>query len=318
MIDFRHFNSLDSLTSYFTSNEVCKDFLAEQRWGDDVVCPYCGAHHCHKCADGRYHCSSRECGRKFGVTVGTIFESSHIALRKWFMAIYLVSSHKKGISSCQISRDIAVTQKTAWFMLMKIRSCFGQNDSVELKGDVEMDEAYVGGDNKWRHESKKIAGGQGGANKTAIFGLVQRSNGNVVALKVDNTQRKTIFPIIEQFVSVRDSILYTDESKIYAALNEKNGYKHLACNHSEGRYSDGCGTHTNGIEGFWSHFKRMIDGIYHHVSEDYIQCYIDEECFRWNTRKDDESERFKKFFGAIIGTFTYNDVIRYSSMNTAA
>lgn len=101
--------------------------------------------------------------------------------------------------------------------------------------------------------------------KTAIFGHIQRSIGNVVALKVDNTQRKTIFPIIEQFVSVRDNMLYTDGNKIYAALNEKNGYKHLACNHNEGRYSDCCGTHTNGIEGFWSHFKRMIDTVNHIV-----------------------------------------------------
>ena len=284
-----------------------------ERWGDDVVCPYCGEHHCYKCKDGHYSCPNRACHKKFNSTVGTIFESSKISLVKWFIAIYLVSAHKKGISSHQLGRDIKVTQKTAWFMLMKIRSCFGQNDEIGLSGQVEIDEAYVGGDNKWRHEWKKQEGGQGGANKTSIVGLLERKDGRVVAIKTDNTTRETVFPLISQFVEGSGTIVYTDESRIYTALTKDLGLAHLTCNHSEKLFSDGNGTHTNGIEGFWSHFKRMVDGIYHHISVDYIQCYIDEECFRWNTRKDKESKRFEMLFKTCIGKFTYNDVLSYSS-----
>lgn len=302
MLDFSRFDSLFDLVSFFNDDDICRDYLSEARWGDDVVCPYCGEHHCYRCSDGRFSCPNRECKATFNVTVGTIFESSHLPLRKWFMAIYLISSHKKGISSHQLAKDIKVTQKTAWNIEHKIRSCFAQNDEVALSGNVELDEAYIGGDNKWRHESKKIPHGQGGANKVAIFGLLQREDGRVVALKVDDTQKSTIEPIIAQFTNTDDTFYSTDESRIYNALTN-----HGTVNHALGVYSEN-GVTTNSIEGFWSHFKRMIKGIYHWVSEAYIQRYIDEECFRWNTRKWSEGERFKFVFGACIGRFTYEDV----------
>lgn len=305
-LDFSHFNSLFSLVRHFNSNDVCKTFLAEARWGEDVVCPYCGEHHCSRCKDGRFNC--KKCDRKFNVTVGTIFENSKIGLDKWFMGIYLVSSHKSGISSCQLARDIEVTQKSAWFMLNKIRSTFGQNDNVALVGNVEVDEAYVGGDNKWRHESKKLSGGQGGANKTPIFGMICRENGNVVALKVEDTKSKTILPLISQFVSGDDTIVYTDESSIYNNLYSSCGFPRKACNHGNGEFSDGNGVHTNNIENFWHHFKAMIKGIYRHISVDYMQRYVDEECFRWNSRDWNEGERFKFVFNSCIGKFTYEDV----------
>lgn len=315
MLDFSHFNSLFALVNYFNTKEICRDFLVEQRWGDNVVCPYCGEHHCGRCKDGRFNC--KHCDRKFNVTIGTIFENSKISLQKWFMGIYLISSHKKGISSYQLARDINVTQKTAWFMLHKVRSCFGQSDEIAFVGGVEMDEAYIGGDNKWRHESKKKEGGQGGANKTSIFGLVGRENGSVVAFKVPDTKRDTIYPIINQFVGRKDTILYTDESRIYSSLYKDCGFKHLSCNHSKGEYSDGNGNNTNTIESFWSHFKRMVKGIYHQISVDYTQRYVDEECFRWNTRDWNEGRRFKFVFKSCIGKFTYNDVTSLSSLKVA-
>ncbi len=308
MLDFSRFDSLVSLVSFFDTDITCRKYLAEARWGDDVVCPYCGAHHCYSCEDGRFSCPNRECKRAFNVTVGTIFENSKLPLTKWFVAIYLNSSNKKGVSSCQLARDLSITQKSAWNVLQKIRSLFVQNDSVVIDGDVEMDEAYLGGDNKWRHETKKIPNGQGGANKTPIFGMICRENGNVVALKVNNTKRDTIFPLISQFVSDKDTVLFTDESVIYKNLHSACGFPHYACNHSEGNFSDGNGVHTNNIEGFWSHFKGMVRGTYHHVSVVYLQRYIDEMCFRWNTRNESEGDRFKFIFGACVGRFTYKDV----------
>lgn len=144
MIDFSNFDNLLSLTDYFNDNEKCKDAIAESRWADgDVVCPYCGEHHCKKSKNGRFHC--KKCNHNFSCTVGTIFENTKLPLRKWFMAMYLISSHKKGISSHQLSRDIEVTQKTAWYMLQKIRLLFPQTDETPMNGTVECDEIYIGG-----------------------------------------------------------------------------------------------------------------------------------------------------------------------------
>lgn len=163
-IDFTKFDSLFSVMEYFSTDAVCKQAIAQSRWSDDdVVCPYCGEHHCHLCKDNRYLCKG--CNHKFNVTVGTIFENTKISLRKWFIAMYLISSHKKGIASHQLARDINVTQKTAWFILHKVRSLYAQ-DTEKLNGEVECDEAYIGGREKNKHESKKTEGTQERSTKT--------------------------------------------------------------------------------------------------------------------------------------------------------
>ena len=200
MIDFTQFDSLLQVADYFTTNDICKQAIAEARWADCVaVCPYCGGRHCKVGKDGRYLC--KDCNRKFNVTVGTIFENTKLPLRKWFMAMYLISSNKKGVSSCQIMRDIKVTQKTSWFLLHKIRGLYGQTDCVSLKGEVEMDEMYLGGRETNKHGNKKTEGTQGRSTKTKtpIFGMVER-DGNIVAMKVDDTKGATLMPIVSQFV----------------------------------------------------------------------------------------------------------------------
>ena len=175
MVNFTRFDSIISLASYFSNEEICRQFLKEQRWGSVVVCPYCGSVHVYACGDGkRFKCDG--CGNKFSVLVGTIFENTKLPLRKWFMAMYLLSSHKKGVSSHQIARDIEVTQKTAWFMLHKIRTLLGQDDNVTLADEVECDEAYMGGREKNKHESKRTEATRGRSTKTKtpVFGMVQR------------------------------------------------------------------------------------------------------------------------------------------------
>ena len=136
MIDFSQFNSLIAMTMYFNNEETCKNAIVETRWGkgeqQDVVCPYCGEHHCVIRKDGKFRCN--HCKRNFSCKVGTIFEDSNLSLVKWFIAMYLISSHKKGISSYQLARDIKVTQKTAWYMLHKVRALYAQNDSEALEG----------------------------------------------------------------------------------------------------------------------------------------------------------------------------------------
>ena len=310
-INFTKFNSLIQIADFFNSEEKCKAAIAQERWGDTVVCPYCGGTHCHQCKDGRYICKG--CQRKFSVTVGTIFENTKLSLRKWFMAMYLVSSTKKGVSSCQIARDLNITQKTAWFMLQKIRGLYGQNDSNTLSDEVEMDEMYLGGRETNKHESKRTEGTQGRSTKTKtpIFGMLER-DGNVVALKVENTQGATLMPIVAQFVE-EGSTTYTDEANIYSKLTE-NGYDHLFVNHSKREYVRANEIHTNGIEGFWAHFKRVVFSTYHCVSKDYLQRYIDEQVYRWNTREENASYRFHDMFNKAVKHFSYSEVLSLSSV----
>jgi transposase-like protein len=311
-INFTKFDSLIQIADFFSSEEICKAAIAQERWGDGAaVCPYCGSTHTHVCKDGRYICKG--CQRKFSVTVGTIFENTKISLRKWFMAMYLISSHKKGVSSCQLARDIQVTQKTAWFILHKVRGLYGQSDETVLSGTVEMDEMYLGGRETNKHESKKTAKTQGRSTKTKtpIFGMVER-DGNVVAMKVENTQGSTLMPIVNQFVK-EGTTTYTDELSAYNKLTA-NGYDHFLVNHGKREFVRANDIHTNSIEGFWGHFKRVIFSTYHCVSKDYVQRYIDEQVYRWNTRKENASYRFHDMLSKACKHFDYSDVLSLSTV----
>lgn len=303
-IDFTQFDSLFSVMEYFTTDQICKQTIAQSRWSDgDVVCPYCGGHHCHLCKDNRYLC--KHCNHKFNVTVGTIFENTKISLRKWFIAMYLISSHKKGIASHQLARDIKVTQKTAWFILQKVRTLYGQTVN-ELSGEVECDEAYIGGREKNKHESKRTEGTQGRSTKTKtpIFGMIERG-GKLVAKKVKNTQGNTLSPIIRQIVKP-GSRIFTDEFIGYKSLYDSE-YTHAIVHHNAKEFVVG-DAYTNSIEGFWGQLKRSIFGIYHFVSAKYLQRYVDEAVFRYNTREDKESVRFMEMFGRSLNVVRYNKV----------
>ena len=298
------FNSLVSLITYFKDDNTCKQFLKEQRWGDDVVCPYCGQHRCHTRSNGQFRCPN--CLNNFSVLVGTVFENTKVSLVKWFAAMYLISSHKKGVSSHQLAKDIDVTQKTAWNILQKVRSLFKQDDSVTLSEDVECDEAYIGGRERNRHESRRTEGTQGRSvkTKTPVFGMVQR-NGSVIAVKTADTKSATIMPIIRQFVK-EGARIFTDEYIGYRSLDESE-YGHGVVNHKDRQFVDG-DSHTNTIEGFWAQLKRSLFGVYHFVSARYLQRYVAEAVFRFNTRKQTEGERFGIMFVRSIGTFSYADV----------
>jgi transposase-like protein len=176
MIDFKKFNSVISLTSYFTSDEKCKQAIIQSRWSDgDVVCPYCGGHHCVVRKNGKFRCKA--CRRNFSCLVGTIFENTKLPLIKWFLAMCFISSHKKGISSYQLATNIEVTQTTAWYMLQKVRLLYPQSDAEAFDGTVECDEVYIGGKEKWKHKSMKTPHTQGRSTKTKtpVFGMMERS-----------------------------------------------------------------------------------------------------------------------------------------------
>ena len=324
MIDFSKFDNLFSIMEYFTDEQTCRNAIIESRWGigtsQDVVCPYCGHHHCNMRKDGRFCCP--ECNHNFSCLVGTIFENTKVSLRKWFIAMYLISSHKKGVSSHQIARDIKVCQKTAWYMMQKIRTLYAQDDSVALKGDIEIDEVYIGGKEKWKHKNMKAPHTQGRSTKTKtpVFGMLERTcwlnektgkyepMSYVRAIVVPKTDSATLLPVIQQFCE-DGSHLMTDELNSYNVLSA-NGYEHDIVCHSADEFvkEDNCDIFTNNIEGFWSHFRRMITGCYHNIDVKHLQSYIDESVYRWNTRKDSESSRFETMFKRSMGIVRYRDV----------
>ena len=317
MVDFLNFNSLFEMADYFNSDDICKKTIVENRWSDgDVVCPHCGKHNCKMTTNSRFYCT--KCNHNFSCTAGTIFENTKVSLRKWFMAMYLISSHKKGVSSHQLARDIKVTQKTAWYMLHKVRSLYAQDNSKPLSGEVECDEVYIGGKEKWKHQSMRTPKTQGRSTKTKtpVFGMMERTkvvkpNGKsefmsyVRAMVVEKTDKATLVPIIKRRIA-DDSSVFTDELSAYNSLSSF-GYQHQICSHGTLEFVIDGNVYTNNVEGFWSHFRRMITGCYHDVNDEHLQSYINEACFRWNTRKMAESERFALMFGSAIGMVMPND-----------
>ena len=293
------FNSIIELVRAFPDEQTCIDHLETIRWNGSVVSPFDENSKVYKCKNNRYRCKNT--GKYFNVRTNTLFENTKVGLQKWFLAIWLITSHKKGISSLQLSKDISVTQKTAWFMLQRIRNCFGMDDDTTLSNEVEVDETYVGGKNKNRHAKKKTKNAQGRSNKdkAPVVGLVERG-GKLVAKKVDDVKTKTLTKEVVSLVN--NATVYTDEWVGYNML--KKIYKHEIVKHGQGEFVSGK-AHTNTIEGFWSLLKRGIIGIYHFVSKKHLQYYVDEFVFRYNLRKTDEAERFNAMLSKLGNRITY-------------
>jgi transposase-like protein len=267
------YNTILELLENVKDEDDARRLITQMRWNGTIICPHCGSDAIYHFSDHkRYVCKA--CDKQFTVTKGTIFENSKIPLRKWLIALFLSISNKKGITSIQLSKQIGVTQKTAWFMLQRLRQMFEEKAPELLDGVVEVDETYVGG----KHKGKR---GRGSENKTPVFGMVQR-NGNVIAKTVADTKRKTLVPIIEQYIRKGCKVM-SDEW--WAYRNLKTDYIHKYVKHKTKQYAVG-DVHTNTIEGFWSYFKRGTRGVYQYVSRKHMQRYVDEFTFRYNNRKN--------------------------------
>lgn len=231
-----------------------------------------------------------------------MFESSNISLQTWFLAIYLIASHKKGISSCQLAKDLNVTQKTGWFILHRIRKCFNFENKTTLSNEVEIDEVYLGGVNS---KSKGQPGGQGRSTKykSAVLGMVERG-GKLNAIKVPDTKGSTIIPQVAKYI--KDATIYTDEWIGYKRIKEM--FDHYVIKHSNDEFVRGK-IYTNTIEGFWSLLKRGFLGTYHFVSKKHLQVYVDEFVFRYNTKNMNEYNRFVHLLGNMSVRTRYTDLV---------
>jgi transposase-like protein len=301
--------SLLQATRYFDSPDVCVDFVAQMRWPEGVTCPHCDGKKVSYLSTRRiWKCMNKDCHKQFSVKTGSIFEDSPIALDKWLMAVWLVVNCKNGISSYEIARDLKVTQKSAWFMLHRIRLALRNQSWEKLggsnSGPIEVDEAYIGGKPKNMHADKRLKMKQGlHANpKMAVFGMLDRESRQVRAKVMPNVKRETLQNEILKHIE-HGSKVYSDGSPAYDTLAAKQ-YIHETVNHVE-EYVRG-EVHTQGIENFWSLLKRGLNGTYVAVEPFHLERYVDEQIFRFNNRRTpdnplDDADRFMLAVSQISG-----------------
>jgi transposase-like protein len=301
---------IDAVQAFATPGKA-HDFLISIRFPNGVACPRLGCGSANVAFMAKYYrwyCN--ECKRQFSVKVGTIFEDSPISLTKWLPAVWLIASNRNGISSYELARALKVTQKTAWFMLHRIREAMSDDSDEPLKGIVEADESYIGGRlhrmSKKRRRAIEAAGQNKMTAKAPVFGIVERK-GRVRAWAVPNVTQKSLLPKIRQSVH-HDATLYTDESGLYHDINEHVLY-HETVNHDLAEYVRG-NVHTNNIECFWAVLKRTLGGTYIHVNSRHLDRYLQEQAFRFNERESKDGPRFAKAVKATDGKrLTYKALI---------
>jgi transposase-like protein len=297
--------NLMDLAKNFSTEEAAIEFLENKLWPDGPVCPHCGVMNeafrmqsasdtKNKMRSGLWKCSP--CRKTFRVTVGTIFEDSHIPLHKWMMAIHLMSASKKGMSAHQMHRMLGLGYRAAWFMCHRIRHAMDESPTTKLTGTVEIDETYVGG--KVKGHGVKA----GKDRKTPVVTLVER-HGRARSFKMDHVTAKNLRPIINEHVHGWAQVM-TDDATVYPFVLKGQVASHDVVCHSKEEYArkeNGRNIHTNTVEGFFSIFKRGIMGTFHHISEQHLDRYLSEFDFRYNARYISDGERAEQAIHGVVG-----------------
>lgn len=291
---FAQFKTLPQLFDYFKDEETCFAYWEQIRWKGNVTCPHCEAVNPYKTKQG-YKCKNIGCQKKFTAIVGTVFESTKLPLRTWFGAFYLCANHKKGISSLQLSRDLGIHQKSAWFLLHRIRETMNEISALPLGGEgvvVEVDSSIVGGKvkNMSNKKRKEIKEGKRGINdnKTPLLGVIERSGKiHLEVIKAIDSEKEMVKERVD-----KGSVIMTDSATTYTTVGKEYAH-HGIVDHSKHEYVRDDVYHTNTIEGAFSLFDRMTIGTYHYISPKHLQAYANECAYRYNTRNAAQPQRFE-------------------------
>src|SRR5438105_1130072 len=296
---------------YFADPAVCHGYMLKVKWPRGrVVCPKCGGENIGVIASRRMlQCKAKECRKQFSAKVGTIFEDSPLPLSSWFVAVWSIANAKNGVSSCELARALGVTQKSAWFMLHRIRLAMQDGSLVSIGGQVEADETFIGGKARFMHKSKKGNKRGGPWSKTPVMGLLERTTAKrasrVIAKVLEGIKKPELQANVRQYV-LKGAEVHTDQLLSYEGLADE--YTHNVINHAE-CYVKGH-VHTNGMENFWSLLKRTIKGTYVSVEPFHLFRYLDEQAFRFNEGGDNDYGRFRNLLSSVFGKrLTYEQLI---------